>query len=193
MSVWALGSSPCSSEFSADNSPMRREGHSSTSLVSYSWWSVCKSMWRANEQESRARFGLWKEERDRFKILNLRTALYLTLNEQINTISNALGLHAQKPTSFPLGYLFCNHSLIAAWITASHSELAVENSLSFAESESGRQQPRIRTFISMGTKISNRLLISAAQHLILGRTKWVGMEALFPPFWQWDFPYRSTV
>jgi len=55
---------PRSSEFSADNSPMRREGHSSTSLVSYSWWRVSKSMWRANEQESRARFGLWKEKRE---------------------------------------------------------------------------------------------------------------------------------
>lgn len=57
----------CSSEVSADDSPMRKKG---TSLVSYSWWRVCKSMWRANEQESRARLGLWKEGRERFKILN---------------------------------------------------------------------------------------------------------------------------
>lgn len=42
-------------------------------------------------------------------------------------------------------------------------------------------------------KISSRLLISAAWCLILGRTKWVGVEAPFPPFWQWNFPYRSTV
>lgn len=91
-------------------------------------------MWRANEHESRARFGLWKEERqrerERFKILNLRMALCLPLTEQINTISNALGMYAPKPTYFALSYLFQNHSIIAAQITAFHSELAVESSLS---------------------------------------------------------------
>lgn len=44
----------CSSEFSAEDSPAGREGHIS---ASHSWWRVCKSMWRAKEQESRARFG----------------------------------------------------------------------------------------------------------------------------------------
>lgn len=37
------------------------------------------------------------KRRERFKTLSFRTALYLTLNEQINTISNTLGLHAQRP------------------------------------------------------------------------------------------------
>lgn len=45
----------CSSEFSAEGSPMGKEGRAA--LISYSWWRVCKSMWRANEQESRARLG----------------------------------------------------------------------------------------------------------------------------------------
>lgn len=147
---------PCSSSFSADDSPTRREGHSSMSLFSYSWWRVCKSMWRANEQESRARFGLWEDERHRFKTLNLRTAFYLTLSEQINSISKALGLHIQKPTSFPFGSLFRNNSLTTAQITASrrkHSPIAA--------SRSGRQQPRVRPFISTGTQARNRLLASA--------------------------------
>lgn len=73
MSVWALESSStmqlwvlCWRQF------YEEEGHSSTSLVSYSWWRVCKSVWRANAQDSNAQFGLRKEKRDRFKILNAK-------------------------------------------------------------------------------------------------------------------------
>lgn len=57
-------------------------------------------------------------------------ALYLPLTEQINTIFNALGVYAPKPTNFTLSYLFQNHSIIAVRISASYLELAVENSLS---------------------------------------------------------------
>lgn len=68
MSVWALGSSPTVQLWGLCWwQSYEKEG---TSLVSYSWWRVCKSIWRANEQESRARLGLWKEGRERFKILN---------------------------------------------------------------------------------------------------------------------------
>lgn len=77
-------------------------GEGRATLVCYSWWSVCKSMWRAKEQESRARLGLWKEGRERFKILNLRMALCLPLTKQINTVSNALDVYAPKPTDFAL-------------------------------------------------------------------------------------------
>lgn len=129
---------------------MRKEGH----VLSHSWWRVCKSMWRANEQESRARLGLWKEGRETFKILNLRMAFCLPLTEQINTISNASGMYVPKPTNFALSYLFQNiPSLLPRSLLAIQSLLW--KTLSW-ESKSGRQWPRIRAFISI--TINNLLL-----------------------------------
>lgn len=185
MSVWALGSSP------------------TLWLRVLCWWQSYGegrahllsptagggSVRACGEQTNRSQEHGWAcgKKGERFKILNLRMALCLPLTKQINTIFNTLDVYVPKPTDFALSYLFQYDSITAAQITASHSEPAVENSLSL-ESKSGRHWPRIRTFISI--TINNLLLtfISAAQCLILGRM--MEVERPFPLFQQWIFPTK---
>lgn len=117
----ALGSS----EFSADDSPMGKEGQ---------LWSPTAgggSVRACGEQTNRSQEHGWVcgKKGERFKVLNSRMALCLPLTKWMNTVSNALQVYAPKPTDFALSYLFQNHSITAAQITASHSEPAVENCL----------------------------------------------------------------
>lgn len=83
------------------------------------------------EQMNRSQEHGWVCEKKGERDLKYWMALCQPLTEQINTISTALGVYAPKTTNFALSYLFQNHSITAAQITASHWEFAVENSLSW--------------------------------------------------------------